>query len=166
MESRDSSRDPFLRVSFSISKVSGLTSVPEVSGLETFNISKKWLIKISLIQRYLVCCIFRYETTKTRRKKMPDIWKKIRLRSYNNVYISAKCTNLIKFGKSLITFGEVVNFTAKCTNIISAKCTNFEVSSLGLELQVSVLEFLMKSQSRLGILTRPRSQRFRLYHWQ
>ena len=29
-----------------------------------------------------------------------------------------------------------------------AKCTNFEVSSLGFELQVSVSEFLMKSRSR------------------
>ena len=44
---------------------------------------------------------------------------------------------------------------------ISAKCTNFEVSSLGLELQVSSLvsEFLMKSRSRLEILTRSRSRK-------
>jgi len=31
---------------------------------------------------------------------------------------------------------------------ISVKCTNFEVSSLGLEVQVSVSGFLMKSRSR------------------
>ena len=49
----------------------------------------------------------------------------------------------------------------------SAKCTSFEVSSL--ELQVSVSKFLMKSRSRLKILTRSRSQpwrlRSRLHHW-
>ena len=55
---------------------------------------------------------------------------------------------------------------------ISAKCTKFEVSSLGLELQVSglgvfdevsvsVSEFSMKSRSRLEILTRSRSRRLR-----
>ena len=31
---------------------------------------------------------------------------------------------------------------------ISAKCTNFEAWSLGIEFQVSVSEFLMKSRSR------------------
>ena len=41
-ESRDSSRDPFLRV-----------SVSKVSGLETLNVAKKWFIKISVIQIFL-----------------------------------------------------------------------------------------------------------------
>jgi len=47
---------------------------------------------------------------------------------------------------------------------ISAKCISFEVSSLGLELHVSVSEFLMKSQSRSHpeILTRFRSRSRRL----
>jgi len=57
------SRDPFLRVSVSVSKVSGLVSVSkvsglvsvsEVSGLETLNIAKEWFIKISIIQRFFV----------------------------------------------------------------------------------------------------------------
>jgi len=46
--SRDSSQYPFLRV-----------SVSKVSGHETLNIAKKWFIKISKIQRFFVCCIFR-----------------------------------------------------------------------------------------------------------
>jgi len=52
---------------------------------------------------------------------------------------------------------------------ISAKCTKFEVSSLGLELQVSSLGVLMTSRSHscLEILTRSRSRRLRsrLHHW-
>jgi len=51
---------------------------------------------------------------------------------------------------------------------ISAKCTNSEVSSLSLVLQVSSVGVLMKFRSRLEILTRSRSQsrrlRSRLHH--
>jgi len=50
-ESRDSSRDPFLRVS--ISKVSDLISVSKATGLETLNIAKIWYSKISIIQQHL-----------------------------------------------------------------------------------------------------------------
>jgi len=54
--SRDSSRDPFLRVS--VSKVSDLVfvSVSKVSGLETLNSAKKWFIKISKIQ--IFCLLY------------------------------------------------------------------------------------------------------------
>jgi len=52
---------PFLRV-----------SVSKVSGLETLNIAKNWFIKISIIKRFFVYCIFRQETTETR-WKMPEI---------------------------------------------------------------------------------------------
>jgi len=54
--SRDSSRDPFLRVS--VSKFSGLDSVSKATSLETLNIAKKLFSKISTIQRFFVCCIF------------------------------------------------------------------------------------------------------------
>jgi len=47
-KSRDSSRDPFVRV-----------LVSKVSGLETLNIAKKSFIKISMIQRFFVCCVCR-----------------------------------------------------------------------------------------------------------
>jgi len=42
----NSSRDPFLRVSVSV-------SVSKVSDLETLNIAKKWFIRICMIQRFL-----------------------------------------------------------------------------------------------------------------
>ena len=95
---RDSFRNSFLRV-----------SVSKVSGLETLNIAKKWFIKIFTIQLFFICCIFRQETTKIRRKN---------------------ARNLKKF------YSEVITTFFKN---ISAKCTNFEVSSLGLEFQVSSL---------------------------
>jgi len=55
--SRDSSQDPFLRVS--VSKVSGVVSVSKISGLETLNIAKQWFIQLSMFQRFFVCCICR-----------------------------------------------------------------------------------------------------------
>ena len=75
-KSRDSSRDTFLRVSVSVSKV---------LGLEILNATKKWFIKICIIQWLFVCCVCRQETTKTRRKK-PEIWKKMQVRSYDNIF--------------------------------------------------------------------------------
>jgi len=53
--------DPFLRVS--ISKVSGLVSVSNATGLETLNIAKKSYSKITFFQRYFVCCLCIQETT-------------------------------------------------------------------------------------------------------
>ena len=130
------SRDPFLGVS--VLKFSGLVSVSKFSGLETSNIAEKWFIKISVTQRFFVCYNCRLETTKTCRKNARNL-KKIQVRSDNDIALK-----------------------------YLAKCTNFEVSSLrlGLEVQVSVSEFLMKSQSRLEILTRSRSRRLqaRLHH--
>jgi len=82
-----------------------LVSVSKVSGLETLNIAKKWLIKISTFQRFFVCCICRQETAKTRRKNARNV-KKIQVRS------------------------DDVIFKKKLT-----KCTNFEVSSLSLGLE-------------------------------
>jgi len=57
-----------IRNIFFSDRVSRLVSVSKVSGLETLNFAKKWFIKISIIQRFFVCCICRKETTKTRRK--------------------------------------------------------------------------------------------------
>jgi len=53
MESRDvvSVSRPSLRVS--VSKVLGVVSVSMATGLETLNIAKKWLSKISIIKRFL-----------------------------------------------------------------------------------------------------------------
>jgi len=98
MESRDSSRDPFLRV-----------SVSKVSGLETLNIAKKWCSKISIIQRFLFV-VFAGKKQSKQVGKVPEIRKKFNL-------------------EVMTTFFQE----------ISAKCTNFEVSSLGLEFQVSSL---------------------------
>ena len=93
----------------SVAKVSRLVS--EATGLETLNIAKKRYSKISIIQRFYVCCICRKETIKTGRRnaKNPEIsrnLKKVQLRSDDDKFLNL------------------------------AKCTNFEVSSLGLELQV------------------------------
>ena len=51
--SRDESQDPFLRVSMSVSKVSGLVSISKATGLETLNIVKNWYNKISTTQQIL-----------------------------------------------------------------------------------------------------------------
>ena len=53
MESRDESRDPFLRVSVSVLTVSGLVSVSKATGLETLNVAKTWYSKISITQQLL-----------------------------------------------------------------------------------------------------------------
>ena len=57
-----------------VSKVSGLVSVSKATGLETKNNAKKWCSKIFIIQRFFVCCICRWEKTKSDRK-MPEIIK-------------------------------------------------------------------------------------------
>jgi len=51
--------------------------VSKVSGLEALNIAKKWFIEIYIIQRFFVCCIFKQETTKTRRKNARNLKKNL-----------------------------------------------------------------------------------------
>ena len=75
----------------SVSKASGLVSVSKVSGFETLNIAKNWFNKISITEPFLVCCIFRWEATKTCRKNYRNL-KKIRFRNNNDVF-------KINFGK-------------------------------------------------------------------
>ena len=97
-----------------------------------FEYCKEMVYQNSCNSKIFVCCI----SSKKQPKhvgKMPEIWKKFR-------------------SEVMTTFFQK----------ISAECTNFEVSSLGVELQVSVSEFLMKSRSRLEILTRSRSRSRRL----
>jgi len=101
--SRDSSRDPFLRVLASVSKVSGHVSVCvlKASGVKTLNIVKTLFYKISIIQRFLFVFAGKKQTKHV--GKMPEIWK--------------------NFKSEVITI-----FLKK----VSRKCTNFEASSLGL----------------------------------
>jgi len=80
LETWSRSRDLVLRVSV----VSGLVSVSKVSGLEILNNANKCFIKISIIQRCLVCCICWNETTKTRRKNARNV-KKIQVRSDDDI---------------------------------------------------------------------------------
>jgi len=73
MESRDSSRDPFLRVS--VSKVSGLVSVSKAARLETLNVAKKWFSKVPIIKRFLFV-VFSGKKQQKHVGKMPEIRKK------------------------------------------------------------------------------------------
>ena len=61
--SRDSSRDPFLRV-----------LVSKVLGLETLNIAKKWFIKIYIIQIFLFV-VFAGKKQPKHVGKMPETWR-------------------------------------------------------------------------------------------
>jgi len=64
MESRDSSRDPFLRV-----------SVSKAARLETLNVAKKWFSKVPIIKRFLFV-VFSGKKQQKHVGKMPEIRKK------------------------------------------------------------------------------------------
>ena len=87
------------------------------------------------------CCIFRQETTKTC-GKMADIWKNSTQKWWQRLF--KKIRQNAQILKSRVS-----------------------VSNLKSRVSVSVWEFLMKSRSRLEILTRSRSRRLRsrLHHW-
>ena len=128
--SRRASR-PVLQVL--VSNVSGLVSVSKVSGLETLNITNKWFITISIIQRFSFV-VFAGKKQPKHVGRMPEIWKKF------------KSEVMTKFFQNFLQNGQIVKS---------------RVSVLNFKSRVSVSEFLMKSRSRLEILIRTRSQRWR-----
>jgi len=85
---RDESQDPFLRVSISVSKVSGLVSISKATGLETLNIVKKWYNKISITQQILFVYL-QVRNNQNRSENARNLKKKFNWRKKN----SAKCTN-------------------------------------------------------------------------
>jgi len=110
-----------------VSKVLGLVTVSRVSGLETLNIAKKWFIKISIIQIFFFV-VFAGKKQPKHIGKMPEIWKKFK-------------------SEVMTTF----------SFFYLAKCTNFEVSSLGLgvfdEVSVSSRNFNLVSVSKVTVST-------------
>jgi len=140
-----SSRDPFLQVSVSVLKVSGLVLASKVSALDTLNIAKKCFIKIYIIQRFLFVVF-------AGKKQPKDVAKCQKFaKNWSQKWWQHFLTKFRKNAQILKSLVSVSNFKSR----------------------VSVSEFLMKSWSRsrstLEILTKTRSQsrrlQSRLHHW-
>ena len=123
MESREPSRDPFLRVS--VSKVSGLVSVSKATGLPS-QVLRLWilqgygLVKLLEFNEFFLCYICRWETTKTGRE-MPEIRKNSTLKRWRQFFE--------KFRQN--------------PQILKSR-----VSVLNFKYWIQVAEFFMKSRSR------------------
>jgi len=127
-------------VSRSIFASLGLEGFKSRLGLECFRSRDfehcKEIVYQNLYNSTIFCLLYLQVKTAKTRRKMPEIKKKLFQKCERHFFL------------------------------ISAKSTNFDVSSLGLELRVS--GFLIKSRSRLEILTKSRSRsrrlRSRLHH--